>query len=348
MTVEISAERLASAEGVDRPVERDRDPRSAPGAASSQRQAGHGERDQRSRALTRALVVAGLVLLAGCGASSSAGPGTGGASGLRWLHFKGLHDVVDLTGPGRDGRLTATTSRRLFLLGPDGIVSPFARGRTGYRAAAGDEPYIALSPAGSARAGCSFGRDAVYALSLGSTPGVVRIDRRGRARRFAHLPGTGTPKGIAFDDVGRFGHRLIVTSTGGGAAQGNSEIFVVDCDGRVHTVTRTAPRFEGGIAVAPRSFGAYAGRLIAPDENSGHVIGIDAQGMARTIADSGLPAGGDIGVESAGFVPPGLGRTGMAYLADRSPCRGRPRGHARRGTHRVRALTATPRCVAAA
>jgi hypothetical protein len=33
-----------------------------------------------------------------------------------------------------------------------------------------------------------------------------------------------------------------------------------------------------------------------------------------TLADSGLPAGGDIGVESAGFVPPGAS---VAYLADR-------------------------------
>ena len=35
-----------------------------------------------------------------------------------------------------------------------------------------------------------------------------------------------------------------------------------------------------------------------------------------TGARSGLPAGGDIGVESAGFVP--IGFTGFAYLADRS------------------------------
>src|SRR2546427_6613193 len=30
-------------------------------------------------------------------------------------------------------------------------------------------------------------------------------------------------------------------------------VFVVDCRGRVRTLTRTAPRLEGGIAVAPRS-----------------------------------------------------------------------------------------------
>jgi hypothetical protein len=288
--------------------------------------------NQRRDAVRRALTVGGLVLLAGCGGSGSAGRGDGtAASGVRWLHFKHLRDVVDLTGPRRDRRLTVTTSRRLFLLDPGGTVRSFARGPGGYRAA-GAEPYIALSPAASASGGCSFGRDAVYALGLGAAPGVVRIDRRGRARRFADLPGGETPKGIVFDDVGSFGHGLLVTGT----AAGRSEIFVIDCRGRVRTLTRTAPRLEGGIAVAPQSFGSYGGRLIAPDENSGHVIAIDARGAARTIADAGLPTGGDIGIESAGFVPAGLGRTGMAYLADR----GVP-GNKHPGTDSILRLTAT-------
>jgi hypothetical protein len=49
-------------------------------------------------------------------------------------------------------------------------------------------------------------------------------------------------------------------------------------------ITGHAPAMEGGIAVAPVSFGRY---------------------------------GGDIGVESAGFVPPGFSADGAAYLADR-------------------------------
>jgi hypothetical protein len=36
-----------------------------------------------------------------------------------------------------------------------------------------------------------------------------------------------------------------------------------------------------------------------------------------TLAVSGLPHGGDIGVESAGFIPSGFGTGGAAYLADR-------------------------------
>ena len=241
--------------------------------------------------------------------------------------------MVDLTGPRRNGQLTVTAAGQLLLFRPGGALSAFARGPNGYRAGAGDEPYIALAPDGRQRgAGCSFGPDAVYALSLGSQPGVVMVDKYGRGRRFADLPTGETPKGIAFDEVGRFGHSLLVT----GADHGKTDVFALDCRGRVRTLTRAAPRLEGGIVIAPRSFRRYAGQLIAPDENSGKVIAIDARGVARTIASSGLPTGGDVGIESAGFVPPRLGRAGAAYVADR----GVP-GNPHPGTDSILMLRAT-------
>jgi hypothetical protein len=94
-------------------------------------------------------------------------------------------------------------------------------------------------------------------------------------------------------------------------------VFAVDCRGVVSTLTKHAPRVEGGIAVAPASFGSFAGDLIAPDEQSGRIFAIDPTGHATTVAKSGLPAGGDIGVESAAFVPPAFGPKSVAYLADR-------------------------------
>src|SRR5262249_58923620 len=54
-----------------------------------------------------------------------------------------------------------------------------------------------------------------------------------------------------------------------------------------------------------------------PDEIGGGLVAIDAQGRATTVVDSGLAAGGDIGVESAGFVPTHFGARGAAFLADR-------------------------------
>src|SRR5258706_16004701 len=78
-----------------------------------------------------------------------------------------------------------------------------------------------------------------------------------------------------------------------------------------------APIVEGGIAVAPPTFGRFAGRLVAPDELSGRILAFDERGRVDVVAASGLPAGGDIGVESVGFVPAGFNRSGAAYLADR-------------------------------
>jgi hypothetical protein len=74
---------------------------------------------------------------------------------------------------------------------------------------------------------------------------------------------------------------------------------------------------EGGMAVAPPGFARFAGDLIAPAERTGRVFAVAPDGRTRLVARSGLPAGGDIGVESGGFVPPGLGPGWSAYLADR-------------------------------
>jgi hypothetical protein len=258
------------------------------------------------------LVLGGL--LVGCGASDANSRSAEESVAAHWVPFRHLPGVVDLSGPRQDGRFTVSAAGQLFLLAPGHAPSPFARGPGGYRASAGDEPYIAVSAGGRvAGARCSFRRDDMYILALGSRPGVVVVNRRGRARRFADLPAGAGPRGIAFDTVGRFGRRLLVIA----AVGDHSEVFALNCRGRVRTLTRAAPPLEGGIVVAPRSFGRYGGQLIAPDEKSGRVVAIDSRGTARTVADSGLPTGADIGVESAGFVPPGFTRSDAAYLADR-------------------------------
>jgi hypothetical protein len=81
-------------------------------------------------------------------------------------------------------------------------------------------------------------------------------------------------------------------------------------------VATGAPHVEGGIAVAPRTFGRFGGKLIAVDEVTGAIYAFGPGGRVSLVAESGLPAGGDVGVEAVGFVPPKLGRHGAAYLAD--------------------------------
>jgi hypothetical protein len=164
-----------------------------------------------------------------------------------------------------------------------------------------------------AGADCSFPSDMIFALRPGPRPGITAITPDGRAAPFTSLPAMAAPDGIAFDTTGRFGHRLVVTARNHGA----TTVLAIDCAGDVRTITSHAPAIEGGIAVAPASFGHYGGDLIAPDETSGRVYAIGPDGTVVTLAVSGLPHGGDIGVESAGFVPPRFGGGDAAYLADR-------------------------------
>jgi hypothetical protein len=230
---------------------------------------------------------------------------------LHWVPFVHLPGVVDLSGARHDGSLTVTAGGQLFLLQPTGTLRTFARGPGGYATSPGAEAYLALARRVPG-AQCAFRRDDVYALEV-APPGVVVVDASGQARPFASLPAGTFPNGITFDEVGRFGRRLLVTA----GADGATNVYAIDCRGRVRTVAEQAPRVEGGIAVAPRSFGRYAGQLIAPDEIGGGIVAIDARGRASTVVVSGLATGGDIGVESAGFVPARFGARWVAFLADR-------------------------------
>lgn len=124
---------------------------------------------------------------------------------------------------------------------------------------------------------CSFRRGEVFALEPDADPGVIRIDRRGHAKRFAGLPVGKFPAGISFDQVGRFGGRLLVTVRLGATV----DVLGVDCRGRVSKFVEGAPQVEGGIVVAPRSFGALGGRLIAVDEFSGLVYARSASVRAQ-------------------------------------------------------------------
>jgi hypothetical protein len=267
-------------------------------------------------AVTAGALVAGTVSPAGATATKN-GPKSPQADTVlpaHWLPLQHIPAVVDLAGPRHDGHLVLAMGGRLSLLGSSGLAG-FARGRDGYATVRGTEPYIALAPdipAGVAR--CPFSNGGIYALDPGSDPAVIRIDVRGHSKRFATLPRGSFPNGITFDTTGTFDHHLLVSV----AADRATTILSIDCRGAVRTLTRRAPRVEGGIVVAPSSFGTFAGDVIAPDEISGTIYAVAPSGTTRIVAHSGLPHGGDIGVESEGFVPAGLSRRSAAYIADRS------------------------------
>jgi hypothetical protein len=206
---------------------------------------------------------------------------------------------------------------RLYVISANGPPVPFAAGPDGFSGDPASEPYFVAAPGlPVTAAGCAWTTDELFILDLGSPPGIIRVDASGRATHFATLTGVDTLGGIAFDTTGGFDHRLLVTGTHDG---NQTTVFSIDCLGSTATVTTSAPQVEGGLAVAPASFGVAAGSLIAPDENTGRVYAIDSTGAVTLIANSGFPSGGDTGVESAGFIPPGFASAsaGYAYLADR-------------------------------
>lgn len=239
------------------------------------------------------------------------------ASFATWVGRAHVRGIVDLSSQRADGSIVIAAAGRLKTLGSAGRIGSFT---PAYSAPPGLEPYVAQS-SGQRVPGtsCSFPANDLYALRLNHGDGVTVIEPGGVVRRFARLPSRGLENGIAFDRTGRFGHRLLVTSS----LYGHTTVYAIDCDGRVRVLTRAAPRIEGGIAVAPTSFGHFAGDLIAPDEISGGIYAIAPHGRATLIARSGLAHGQDIGVESEGFVP---ARFTAALVADRLTRRNRHPG----------------------
>jgi hypothetical protein len=148
---------------------------------------------------------------------------------------------------------------------------------------------------------------------------VYRISATGVARLFATLPESGVSDGaIAFDGVGRFGHRLIaVTGKSGGHG---GRVYTVDATGKVVKVgAYPGPGGADNVVVAPATFGAQAGSaLLSMDAiHSGGVVAVDPSGQATTIAR--LPDGANpIAVIPQRFRNGGVPAPGF-YVVDTFP-----------------------------
>jgi hypothetical protein len=238
-------------------------------------------------------------------------PMSGAAADTAWEQWVPATGVFDVGGPRSDGVLLVAGSGQLYSLTRAGSLKRFA---SGYHDDPGAEPYLAVSPGLTvASAGCTFAGDDTYILRLHPPIGITRVDGTGeRTSLFTNVDMPGM-NGIAFDTVGSFDHRLLAT----GGVAGKTEVIAIDCTGAVRVITKTAPVMEGGIAVAPTGFGTFGGSLIGPDELSGVIWSVGPDGTTHQVVASGLPHGGDIGVESLAFVPPGFSRGGYLYYSDR-------------------------------
>jgi hypothetical protein len=215
-------------------------------------------------------------------------------------HVPGIVDVVRL----RDGTIAVSTRSGLFRVRTSGLT-PFART---YTPTDGGEQYA--TAVGDVRSGaCRWNADDVFVLDASGTPGVFRVPRGGDATRVFSFPKGAFPSGITWDAGGRFGHRLLVTVV----VKDATTLYAIDCRNRGAVLRRGGPRVEGGIVVAPRSFGRFGGSLIAASELTGTIWAFAPSGRATVVARPQARRGGDIGVESLGFAPAGGGN---AYLAD--------------------------------
>ena len=237
---------------------------------------------------------------------------TGTTKTVTWEQWKQITGILDVQPTSTQGQMMAIANGKLSLIQGNQVL-PFAQAQGGFTGAGG-EPYIAVSP-GLNLSGCDFGQDQAFALHEAQPLSITHVDTHGQASQLAAIPGVPDLNGLVFDTVGKFGQRLLTVSDG----QNDAALIAVDCQGHVSKIASSVPKIEGGLAVAPTSFGSFGGNLIGPDEFDGKIYAVDQNGQARVVVNSGLPSGQDTGVESAGFVPNGfIGSKGAAYVADRA------------------------------
>jgi hypothetical protein len=229
----------------------------------------------------------------------------------RWHPVVQTDHAEDIAGPLGNGKLLLQSAGGLSLYQPAAsTLQPFASGAGGYSTPVGSESYMALSSNRQLKyANCSFGNQNLYAIEP-SNGSVVRVTRKGKASVLTALP-AGFLDGIAFDGVGRFGYRLLVADLVGAEIN----LYGIDCRGRARLFGQGLPHVEGGMVVAPAGFGRFGGELIAADELTGNIYAFSAKGETKLIANSGLPAGGDVGTESLGFFPGAAASYPTAYVA---------------------------------
>lgn len=139
---------------------------------------------------------------------------------------------------------------------------------------------------------------------------------------FAELPadaGKVSDGGIAFDNVGKFGYRMLVSS--GGSTSNGGTIYAYSPDGSVTRVgDYPGPGGADNIIVAPASFGSAGGSLlIAIDQTlvTGRVLAVNSRGKVTVLASN--LANGVNGIEairqSPRTRPPGSARPGF-YFGD--------------------------------
>jgi len=145
---------------------------------------------------------------------------------------------------------------RLVKVNTSGSVQPFATSFTGV-----GEVYVAVSPG---QAGFPAGD-----LFLCSGDSIYEVDSSGAAAKLVSTPAKGTTINfLAFDSDGSWGFLLYALGTGG-------QLWGIDSNGRASLVTNLGNNLTPeGIAIAPSTFGKFAGDMLVSMEGSHSVVAI--------------------------------------------------------------------------
>lgn len=225
------------------------------------------------RRTTVVLCLAATMTLSVSGAASAAAPT------LRFTVFAQTgHFVADVLWTGTDFLYVENTANVIWSAPPAGM--PLTQVAAMPRLV--EETRCVLSPGTH-----GFPAGDLYCAS----PDDKIYDIRGSTVRvLAQLPVTSTSDGaLAFDDVGRFGFRLVAATGRSGAGRPNGgRVYTIGPSGAVRYVgAYPGPAGADEVLVLPKGFGAAAGdAVLAVDggPGAGALIAIDPHGRLRTIA----------------------------------------------------------------
>lgn len=229
--------------------------------------------------------LAGLAAVAAAALAVAVVATAGSAASQPHLHFR-----VHVHGVPRPAGLVWTGKRFLIVQNTvDTIWSAPAGGSPVRRFAAMpklvEEARCVLSPGTH-----GFPRGALFCHAPNHA--IYEFTASGRRALFATLPVPSSPAddgALAFDTVGRFGHRLLAATGRSGTGQGHGgTLYAIGAAGAVTRVAAyPGPGGADQVAIAPASFGPAGGDALLtvdPGATNGSLVAVAPDGTTRTLA----------------------------------------------------------------
>ncbi len=193
-------------------------------------------------------------------------------SKIQVQNFASLQKPVSVTWTGSAFIASSRDNvTRLVKVGTDGSVQPFATSFSGQ-----GEVYVAVS---SGQAGFPAGE-----FYLCSGDSIYEVDPAGTPPRLFSTPSKGTTINfLAFDTDGAWGFLLYALGTAG-------QIWSIDSSGKASLVANLGDKLTPeGIAIAPSTFGNFAGDMVVSIEGNHKVVAIPKTNPSNVITLATFP-----------------------------------------------------------